>query len=289
MKKAPLIGCLSLSLALFTFASSVSAQVTVRTATGTTAADITGTRDAFREDLGGGTAAGANGSFGGLRREINWDGTPAMFAAPNTLPPTFFNVNSPRGVLFSTPGTGFQVSGATTDTGPGQPAALRFGNIDSSYTNTFATFSAERLFTSLGSNITDINFFVPGTNTPGLTRGFGVVFTDVDLANATAIQLFDVAHSLLGTFYVPNLKGNQTFSFVGISYPTPVISSVRILAGNAPLGPGAVDQNGTIVDVVAMDDFIYGEPVAIPEPSTVAMLIIGGGLLLRAARKRRAA
>jgi hypothetical protein len=145
------------------------------------------------------------------------------------------------------------------------------------------------LFTSLGSNITDVSFFVPGTNTPGLTRGFGVVFSDVDLANATSVQLFGVNHSLLGTFYVPNLTGNQTFSFIGISYPTPIISSVRILAGNTPLGPGAVDENGNVVDVVAMDDFIFGEPVAVPEPSTIAMLLIGGGLIVRQARKRKIA
>lgn len=288
MKSARHLCCLSLGLSLLIFASSVPAQLVVRTATGTAAADIIATRDAFRADLGGGTTAGPNGSFGGLRREINWDGVPAIFSAPNTLPPTFFNVNSPRGVLFSTPGTGFQVSGASTDGGPGQPAAPNFGNIDPSYTNTFATFSAERLFTSIGSNITDIQFFVPGTNTPGLTRGFGVVFTDVDLANTTSIQLFDAAHSLLGTFFVPNLTGNQTFSFIGISYPTPIISSVRILAGNTPLNPGALDQNGNVVDVVAMDDFLYGEPVPIPEPGTVAMLVLGGGLLFRAVRKRRA-
>jgi len=288
MKTARLCGCVGLFLALCSLVSSVSGQVVVRTATGTTAADITGTRDAFRADLGGGTTAGPNGSFGGLRREINWDGVPANFAAPNNLPATFFNVNSPRGVIFSTPGTGFQVSGATTDNGAGQPAAPNFGNIDPSYTNTFATFSAQRLFTSLGSNITDINFFVPGTNTPALTTGFGAVFTDVDLANATSIQLFGVNHSLLGTFYVPNLAGNQTFEFLGISYATPMISSVRILAGNTPLGPGAVDENGNVVDVVAMDDFIYGEPVAIPEPSTIAMLLLGGGFLVRAVRKRKA-
>jgi PEP-CTERM motif len=236
----------------------------------------------------GGTTAGANGSFGGLRREINWDGVPAAFAAPNNLPASFFNVNSPRGVLFSTPGTGFEVSSAPTDNGAGQPAAANFGNIDPSYTNTFAPFSSPRLFTSLGSNITDISFFVPGTNTPALSRGFGAIFSDVDLANATSIQLFGVNHTLLGTFFVPNLTGTQTFSFLGISYPTPIISSVRILAGNTPLGPGAVDENGNVVDVVAMDDFLYGEPVAIPEPSTVAMLVIGGGLLLRAVRRREA-
>jgi len=67
-------------------------------------------RDAFRAAVGGGTIAGANGSFGGLRREINWDGVPDIRADPNLLPANFFNVNSPRGAVFSTPGTGFLVS-----------------------------------------------------------------------------------------------------------------------------------------------------------------------------------
>ena len=45
----------------------------------------------------------ANGDFGGVRREINWDGVPDARADPNALPANFFNVNSPRGVVFSTP------------------------------------------------------------------------------------------------------------------------------------------------------------------------------------------
>jgi hypothetical protein len=264
------------------------AQVVVRTATGSTASDITATRDLFRTDIGGGNVPGPNGSFGGIRREINWDGVPANFAAPNALPPTFFNVNSPRGVIFSTPGTGFEVSSNPADSGPGQPAAANFGNIDPSYTNTFAPFSTSRLFTSLGSNITDVTFVVPGTDTPGLTSAFGVVFSDVDLANATSIQLFGVNHNLLGTFYAPNLTGNQTFSFLGMSFPTPVIASARIVAGNTPLAPGAVDQNGNVVDVVTMDDFLYAEPVAIPEPTTLGLLAVGGGFLLWKVRRRSA-
>src|SRR5438477_2791621 len=286
MKLPKICGFLIVGVAFCVVAASSSGQL-VRSASGASAADITAARDLFRTDLGGGTTAGANGSFGGVRREINWDGVPANFSAPNMLPATFFNVNSPRGVLFSTPGSGFEVSGATTDNGVGQPAAANFGNIDPSYASTFATFSPQRLFTSLGSNITDVSFFVPGTNTPALTNGFGVVFSDVDLANATSVQLFGVNHSLLGTFFAPALTGNQTFSFVGISYPTPIISAVRILAGNTTLGPGAIDQDGDVVDVVTMDDFLYGEPVAIPEPSTIAMLVIGGGLLLRFARRRQ--
>ncbi len=88
------------------FLLNVSGQ-TVRSGSGPDAASIIPIRDAFRADLGGGTTAGANGSFGGVRREINWDGVPDPFSAPNSLPPNFFNVNSPRGILFSTPGTGF--------------------------------------------------------------------------------------------------------------------------------------------------------------------------------------
>jgi hypothetical protein len=65
-------------------------------------------------------------------------------------------LNSPRGAVFSTPGTGFEVSGDTGDAGAGQPAAARFGNIQSSYTANFKAFSPQRLFTAIGSNVTDV-------------------------------------------------------------------------------------------------------------------------------------
>ena len=86
------------------------ASFTVFEAVGADPAAITPTRDAFRTAVGGGTVAGSNGSFGGLRREINWDGVPETLSDPNPLPADFFNINSPRGAVFSTPGTGFLVS-----------------------------------------------------------------------------------------------------------------------------------------------------------------------------------
>jgi len=226
----------------------------IESAAGLTAASITPARDTFRLDLGGGTVAGANGSFGGVRREINWDGVPDAFSAPNLLPANFFNVNSPRGVVFSTPGTGFQVS-ANAGIAP-----IQFDNIDATYSRTFEPFSPQRLFTSLNSNLLDINFFLPGTNTPALTTGFGAVFSDVDLANTTSIQLFDPSLNSLGTFFVPASAGSETFSFLGISFPDPIIARVRIISGNFPVGIGATDQNGDLRDVVVMDDFLYGEP-----------------------------
>ena len=120
---------------------------------------VTATRDGFRAAIGGGTTAGANGSFGGVRREINWDGVPDDRADPNPLPADFFNVNSPRGVVFSTPGTGFMVS---ANAGVGVP--IQFGFADQ-----LETFSPQRLFTALNSPVTDVNFFVAGTDQTATT------------------------------------------------------------------------------------------------------------------------
>src|SRR6266480_1479162 len=113
-------------LLLIAAVTTARAQV-IESATGTTAASITAARDAFRVDLGGGIVAGANGSFGGLRREINWDGVPDALSAPNNLPANFFNSNSPRGAVFSTPGTGFQVSANLVNP---TNTPVRFGNIN---------------------------------------------------------------------------------------------------------------------------------------------------------------
>ena len=105
-------------------------------------------------------------------------------AAPNALPGNFFNVNSPRGVVLSTPGTGFQVS---ANNASGQPT--QFGNINPTYPSNFEPFSPQRLFTALGSNIVDVNFFVPGSTDVALTRGFGVVFSDVDLGEYDLVDV----------------------------------------------------------------------------------------------------
>ncbi|HUP78480.1 MAG TPA: PEP-CTERM sorting domain-containing protein, partial [Pirellula sp.] len=232
-------------------------------------------RDTFRNDLGGGTTAGANGSFGGLRREINWDGVAATVSAPNALPANFFNSTSPRGVVFSTPGTGFQVSGATTDVGAGQPALANFGNINANYMNTFGTFSAQRLFTAIGSNVTDINFFVAGTNTPAFVSGFGAVFTDVDSGTSSRLQVFDTNNVSLGIFNIAaGTVASQSLSFLGVSFNAGErIGRVQITSGNAALGAAAVDGGAT--DLVVMDDFLYSEPIAVPEPSSVLMGIAG--------------
>jgi hypothetical protein len=233
----------------------------IRLASGATPADITPAIEQFRADLGGANnGAGAPADSG--RREINWDGVPDSFSSPNAFPPDFFNRNSPRGAVFSTPGTGFQNS-AKADNPTNTP--VRFGNIDPSYTDAFSVFSPERIFTPVGSNVMDVHFFVPGTDTPATVSGFGAVFTDVDLPGTT-IEYFDAAGRSLGRWLVP-VSPNGGLSFLGVSYRSlspqgfQGIARVRIISGNTALKAGVLDR--FLTDLVVMDDFIYGEPRAL--------------------------
>lgn len=268
-----------LSAALFLAAATVQAVPVTFSGAGTNAAAIQPTVDAFRAALGT-LNPNVVGSLGSGRREINWDGVPDAFSAPNNLPGNFFNANSPRGVLLSTPGTGLQLS-ANAGIAP-----VEFGNIDPTYPGLFAPFSAQRLFTALGSNIVDVNFFVPGTATSAFTNAFGAVFSDVDVAGSTSLEFFDGNNLSLGMFLAQAAQGNETFSFLGVQFSQgAVVSRVRITSGNQILASG-----NTANDLVVMDDFIYGEPVArgtVPEPASLPLLVLAAAAALLAAAGRR--
>lgn len=222
--------------------------VNVQQAAGQNAAAIQSAVDTYRTDLGT-LNPNVVGSLGSGRREINWDGVPAAFSAPNLLPADFFNVNSPRGVVFSTHGSGFQVSAAS-------PAPIEFDNINPTYSSLFATFSPVKLFTALKSKFVNVRFFVPGSTTPATTSGFGSVFTDVDRSRRTQIKYFDERNRPLGTFNVPASRGSETLSFLGVRFLHDQVGRVKIRSGNRALGPN--ENPGR--DLVVMDDFIYGEP-----------------------------
>ena len=221
----------------------------------------------------------------GNLREINWDGVPETLASPNAIPGDFFNTVSPRGAVFSTPGTGFQVSARASSGNP-----VRFGNINPAYPTLFTTFSAERLFTAVGSNIIDVRFFIPGTTTPTTTWAFGSVFSDVDLSGSSSLQFFGTSNENLGTFSVPSSSTSASnLSFLGVIFATDIVSSVRIIAGNAALGSTTNESSTT--DLVVLDDVIYGlRPVtatAVPEASTYALGSAGCLLLMVFIRRLR--
>lgn len=233
-----------------------------------TAASIQTTVDAFRADLGNPNNGNAPGPLSSGRREINWDGGGTATTLSGTPFTGFGNI---RGAVFTTPGTGFVQAPPTSglDTTFGNPT----------YSTIFSTFSSPRLFTPIGSNITDVSFFVPGSNTtiPATVSGFGAVFTDVDLGSSTRIQFFDIAsNELFNQNVLAGTVPDGSLSFLGATADAGErIFRVRITSGNSALGPD--DNPGGSVDIVAMDDFLYAEPQAIPEPSS--LLLLGSSLV----------
>jgi uncharacterized repeat protein (TIGR01451 family) len=242
-----------------TLTGTATAATTIREAAGPNGAAIQAAVDAFRADLGNPLNGSVPGSQPSGRRDINWDGVPDGDAAPGRLPGDFFNKIAPRGAVFSIgTGTGFQVS---ADAANPSATPVRFGNVNATYPTAFATFSAERLFAPLGTTTTVVDFRVAGSDTPAGVRGFGAVFTDVDVAGSSRIELLDANGDVLTSRDAPAAPGDGSLSFVGVSFDQAVVSRVRITSGNAALGPNDVTQGGAS-DIVALDDFIYGEPVA---------------------------
>lgn len=217
-----------------------------------TTGNITAGVTQFRTLLGTLNANTAGEQAAG-RREINWDGAPAALTNVDTFPANFFNVNSPRGVLFTTPGTGFRVSNNG------------YTDVRADFANEFNVFSPTKLFVSVGSSSMNVNFVVAGSNTPARVTGFGAVFADVNRSGSSTIQFYDAAGTLLLSVAAPARADTTGLSFVGAVFDSPVVARVLIVAGEAPLSATAIDlarPNGKF-DLVALDDFIYGEPHAI--------------------------
>jgi hypothetical protein len=201
------------------------------------------------------------------RREINWDGGGNNDTTAPLPPQTPFNVFlDSRGGQFTTPGEG--LTQAPPSGGPQGGLAVLFNN--PTYGTIFSTFSPKRLFTPVGSNITEAKFFIPGTNgaTPATVTGFGAVFTDVDQPDgsgpgkkkgnrgaSTLIEYFGADNKLLFSSFVPASPGDASLSFFGIVFKEPLIARVRITTGDKAPGPDDGKK-----DIVVMDDFIYGEP-----------------------------
>jgi hypothetical protein len=271
MRKAASLSLLIFCLLTFllTEARADTISIIVRSAAGPNPASIQTTVDQFRADLGNPNNGNTPGPLPGGRREINWDGGGSA-TTPAGTPFAGFQVT--RGALFTTPGAGFVQA-------PPSGLAMTFAN--PSYETIFQTFSPLRVFAVVGSNVMDVTFSIPGF--PGeqaLTSGFGAVFTDVDLANTTSLEFFDINNLSLGIFFVPT--ADNGLSFLGASFGQPIISRVRITLGNTALGP----NDGNLVDVVAMDDFIHGEPqTPVPEPAT--LILLGSGLFALGAIVRR--
>lgn len=236
---------------------------TVFQAAGPDLASIQNTVDQYRAALGATLNGNNPGPLADGRREINWDGGNPNNVTTAVVGTPFNGFLGTRGALFTTTGTGFVQA-------PVAGLADTFQN--PTYESIFQAFSPQRLFSAIDSNVTETKFFVPGPGAdtkPATTRGFGAIFTDVDLPDgsgpehkngnrkaSTLIEYFGTDGGLLYKNAVPAAPGDKSVSFLGIVFSDARIDKARITSGDATPGP---NDDGTH-DIVMMDDFLYAEP-----------------------------
>ena len=223
---------------------------TVVTATG----DITSRIEEFRQLLGAqlNTVPGAVGG----RREINWDGVPEQLLG-TPLPPNFFNpvgaaapASRQRGLVYSAAAGTFEVS------------KTNFNEVNAAASSQFAPFSGQQTFSNISGNLWDVGFEVAGQSVAASVQGFGIVFSDVDVANNSYLEFYS-GDKNLGRFYVPVHDSKSGFSFLGVYFKNDRVTRVRVSHGNGILNTGGKDiSNGGSNDLVIMDDFLYDEPIA---------------------------
>ena len=239
--------------------TTASANPVVRQGSGANAAGLQAIVDQFRADLGGALNPNNGQSFRTGRREINWDGVPDNFSEPNNFPVNFFNVNSPRGVIFNSieDATGSALNHFAVSATAASGVPVRFANLNATYDDFLQTFSPQRLFIARNTHMMEVLFFIPGTKIPATVSGFGLIFADVDSGsggNRSLIRVYGADGAQLSAASAPVLDGG--LSFVGISFNTGErIARVVIESGNAALS-STNDDGVNGVDIVAMNDFI---------------------------------
>jgi len=221
-------------------------QATVVTATGDIAAKVAEFRTLLGDPLNGGTA----GQQPAGRREVNWDGAGARpFNNQDHFPTDFFNNNVKAGLVYAN--------------GSFRNDSTSFAEINPTYADQFKPFSPKVMFSAIGSNVIDASFHVAGAATPAVVTGFGVVLSDVDLAQTTSVELFDKNGASLGRTFAPVRSDANGLSFVGVKFDVAIVARVKITCGNGALGAGVNDvSSGGATDLVVVDNVIYGEPQA---------------------------
>lgn len=269
MYSKSIIAPMALTLAFLAGSVSAASLQTFTSVSADTAADLQPTVDAFREALGPNNGNAPVNSDPNGRRQINWDAAPDAISDPNPFPGEFFNGDTApraRGIEFEATGytTGFQLSSTEAS---GEPVGFGFPS-------DFVPFSPERMFTPVGGNTFTVNFFDPADQvTPALSRGLGVIFNDVELADTTSMTLFDrFGNSLASAFAQPGQ--DQGLSFLGFIFDEAVIASAAFTVGSRVFDGTSFGGSG---DAVVMDDFIFGEPVPqlapVPLPASLPALL----------------
>ncbi|HTE23546.1 hypothetical protein [Flavitalea sp.] len=211
--------------------------------------------DAFRQLLGPLNSGSATTSG---RREVNWDAVPDnQLGKP--LPNDFFNPTGPgalaarqRGLVYTSVAGSFVVSKSN------------FEDINVLAAGSFKPFSGTNTFANTSSSLWEVGFQVPGQATSASVRGFGAVFSDVDVPNESYLEFFNDDKSL-GKFFIPVHDANSSFSFLGVQFRANQKVTRVVVSHPGILSAGQADiSNGGPKDLIVLDDFLYSEPTIQP-------------------------
>ena len=220
----------------------------VREASGANAAAIQAAVDQFRADLGGANNGNVVGTQPGGRREINWDGGGA--AANVTLDPIPMTRFSARGASFVTAGSGFEISG--------QPLP-EFGELNATYPDRFAAFSSPRHL--LAAEQQRDGRGVPRAGRHDDCRRRERLRRRLHRRRRRRVDAAAVLHPRRRAALRARRAGGHRRPDAVVPRRVvqrgELVGRVRIISGNVALGPNET----AALDVVAMDDFIYAEPV----------------------------
>jgi hypothetical protein len=147
-----------------------------------------------------------------------------------------------------------------------------FADVNRNVAGLFPAFTPQNVFAMFNENSIDFDFVVPSAAgvapALGASRGFGAIFLNSEIANASSIELFH-GPELIDTVFVPVGTPGQA-EFLGVLYGSPIVTHVTLNLGTDTI----FDFNGTTFsgsttddpahghNLVATDDFVYPEPVA---------------------------
>ena len=251
--------------------------------------------DAFRSAIGGVKNTAAAAQVGG-RREINWDGV--KLDGTDVSPSTAVVDNGKTVIIgvdrFKAQGTLFADPYAVSGDG--------FGSVNSGSAGQFSPFSPKNVFAMQDANAGQFDdrfigesFVLAGSATTAGTRGFGAIFSDVEIAGSSSIEYFGSDKSgndvSLGVFFVP-IGADGTSQFLGVLFDNPIITRVDLTVGSKALfsfdgtsiqsfGSEALARG---IDLAVNDDFIFAEPTqaaTVPISGTLGLFLAGFPLLRR--------
>ena len=210
---------------------------------------------AFEAAAGGADNGTLVGEQGGGFRHVNWDAIRLDGSDPGSA------VINPGVLVAPAPGR-LQPWGLSL--GPNVAVSSDgFHSVNSSVR--FTPFTPPNSWAPFNSNVAEFDVVAPdaqgSTPVPAQSRGLGVLFLDVRLADSTEIQYFN-GDIPLGQVFAPVNPGGP--SFAGLLFPNPVVTRVAVT-----LGTGRIfDFNGSVASPgPSTADPVAGDDVALAEPA----------------------